>query len=98
MTTKGGGILGIFDTDQPDPQMTLVENAYPQLVSGLFTADLNYKQDGVYNFGYIDQTRFTTPITYMPVRNFNNWIVETSGYQIGNSQNEAITWKALIGQ
>ena len=77
--------------------MTLVENAFPQLVSGLFTADLNFNQNGVYNFGYIDQARFTTPITYMPVRNFNNWIVETSGYQIGSNGAQSITWKALIG-
>jgi aspergillopepsin I len=77
--------------------MTLLENAYSQLVSGLFTADLNYQQSGVYNFGYIDQARFTTPITYMPVRDFNNWIVETSGYQIGSNADKSYTWKALIG-
>ncbi|KIN05079.1 hypothetical protein OIDMADRAFT_101895 [Oidiodendron maius Zn] len=93
---SGGGVFGILQTDQPDPQMTLVENAFPQLVSGLFTADLNFNQNGVYNFGYIDQARFTTPITYMPVRNFNNWIVETSGYQIGNNGAQSVTWKALI--
>jgi aspergillopepsin I len=77
--------------------MTLLENAYSQLVSGLFTADLNYQQSGVYNFGYIDQARFTTPITYMPIRDFNNWIVETSGYQIGSNAAKSYTWKALIG-
>lgn len=78
--------------------MTLMENGFPQLVSGIFTADLNYKQGGVYNFGYIDQTRFSTPITYMPVRNFNNWIVETSGYQIGSNAAQTTGWNALIGR
>jgi aspergillopepsin I len=98
VTTKGGGILGVLKSDQPDPQMTVLENAYPQLVSGLFTADLVYKQKGLYNFGYIDQARFTTPITYMPVRNFNDWIVETSGYQIGSNGAKSQTWKALVGE
>lgn len=78
--------------------MTPFENAYPQLVSGLFTADLVYKQTGLYNFGYIDQTRFTTPITYMPVRDFNYWVIETSGYQVGSKGAKSQTWKALVGK
>jgi aspergillopepsin I len=97
VTTKGGGILGVLKSDQPDPQMTFVENAYPQLVSGLFTADLIYQKTGLYNFGYVDQNRFSTPITYMPVRDFNSWVVETSGYQVGSKAAKQTTWKALIG-
>lgn len=77
--------------------MTFMESAFPQLAMGLFTADLNYKQSGVYTFGYIDQQRFSTPITYMPVRDFNHWIVETSGYAVGNQSSKSTPWKVLIG-
>ena len=72
---------------------------------GLFTVDLKKNEDGKYNFGYIDAERFSTPLVYMPVRSWNQWIVEISGYTIGQadveegSKGETVeqTMKALIG-
>jgi hypothetical protein len=97
VTTKGGGFLGLFQSNQPYAQMSFAESVFPQLQSGLFTADLNFKAKGSYNFGYIDQQRFSTAITYMPVRHWNNWIVETSAYSVGSNAAKTKTWKALVG-
>ena len=88
MTTLGGGFLGFFKSNKPDAQMTFTENAFPQLQNGLFTADIKKTEDGVYNFGFIDEARFSTPIMYMPVRSWNQWIVESSSYTIGTNKTE----------
>jgi hypothetical protein len=51
--------------------MTWTEQAFPETTEGIFTVDLKQNADGVYNFGYVDSERFITPITYMPVVNWN---------------------------
>jgi hypothetical protein len=76
----------------------LTENAYSQLREGYFTVDIKKNADGVFTFGSIDANRFSTALTYMPVRNWNQWIVEISGYQVGtNGSVTQKTLKALIG-
>ncbi|KAH8599907.1 aspartic peptidase domain-containing protein [Bisporella sp. PMI_857] len=96
ITSKGGGFLGLFKTDQPNAQKTFTENAFPQMKEGLFTADIKKNENSNYNFGYVDQDRFSTPLTYMPVRSWNQWIVEISGYTIGAGNSNDGTKKALI--
>jgi aspergillopepsin I len=64
-----------------------------------FTVDIKQGEDGVYNFGYIDDNRFSTQLTYMPVINWNQWIVQVSGYQVGsNGTKRDADRKALIGK
>lgn len=96
VTTKGGGFLGFFQSDKPDAQNTWIENAFPQLASGLFTVDIKKKEDSIYHFGYIDKNRFSTPITYMPVKSWNHWVVETAAYKFGNGAATTAINKVLI--
>ena len=96
VTTKGGGFLGFFQSDKPDAQNTWMENAFSQLASGLFTVDIKKKEDSVYHFGYVDKTRFSKPITYMPVKNWNHWVVETAAYKFGDGSVTKAVNKALI--
>lgn len=50
---------------------------------GIFTADIKKGEAATYNFGYVDPERFSTALTYMPIRSWNQWIVEMSGYKVG---------------
>ena len=63
--------------------MSWTENAFNQMTEGFFTVDIKKGADGVYNFGFIDETRFSTQITYMPVIDWNQWIVQVSGFTAG---------------
>lgn len=82
------GLLGLaFDsinTVSPNQQKTFFTNAKATLASPLFTADLKKGKPGTYDFGYIDATKHTGTITYLPVNNGNGfWEFTGDGYAVG---------------
>ncbi|KAK5996749.1 Endothiapepsin [Cladobotryum mycophilum] len=85
------GLLGLaFDainTVKPTKQKTWFSNAKSTLKSSLFTANLKHQQDGTYNFGYIDSSEYTGPLTYVPVDSSEGfWGFTASGYSVGSGR------------
>ena len=84
------GLLGLaFDqinTVSPTQQRTFFSNAAPSLAAPLFTADLIKGAPGSYDFGFIDSSKYTGAITYVPVNSGNGfWEFTGTGYAVGSS-------------
>ena len=87
--TDNDGLLGLaFDsinTVTPNKQPTFFDNAKPQLSAPLFTADLKKGAPGSYDFGFIDTSKYTGSITYVPVNTANGfWEFTSNGYAVGS--------------
>lgn len=87
---NGAGLLGLafnqINTVSPNQQKTFFSNAAPSLAAPLFTADLMKGAPGSYDFGFIDSSKYTGAITYVPVNSANGfWEFTGNGYAVGSS-------------
>lgn len=87
---NGDGLLGLafnqINTVSPNQQKTFFSNAAPNLAAPLFTADLMKGAPGSYDFGFIDSSKYTGAITYVPVNSANGfWEFTGNGYAVGTS-------------
>ncbi len=83
------GLLGLaFDsinTVKPNPQKTFFSDVKASLDAPLFTADLKKGAPGTYDFGYIDATKHSGTIAYVPVNTANGfWEFTSNGYAVGS--------------
>jgi len=88
--TASDGLLGLaFSTINqisPKQQNTFFDTVKANLTSKLFTAKLKKGAAGSYDFGFIDSTKYTGPITYTPVNTRNGfWEFTAGGYQVGSN-------------
>ncbi|KAI1849885.1 hypothetical protein JX265_013532 [Neoarthrinium moseri] len=69
--TNNNGLLGLafseLNTVQPQGQKTFFDNVKASLAEPLFTADLRANATGAYEFGRVDNTKFTGAMTWVPV-------------------------------
>lgn len=71
---------------RPNKQLTFFDNAKSSLSSPLFTVDLKKNAPGSYNFGFIDDSKYTGAITYVPVDSSRGfWEFTSEGYSVGSS-------------
>lgn len=71
---------------QPEAQKTFFDNAKSSLSKPLFTVDLKKNAPGSYNFGFIDNSKYTGTITYVPVDSTDGfWQFTSKGYSVGSS-------------
>ncbi|KAL4771929.1 aspartic protease pep1 [Aspergillus nidulans var. acristatus] len=67
------GLLGLafssINTVQPKSQTTFFDSVKSQLESPLFAVTLKHQAPGSYDFGYIDQSKYTGELTYTDVNN-----------------------------
>lgn len=82
------GILGMgrtkANTVRPTQQRTYIENIQSELREPLFTVDLKAQKPGTYDFGYIDKSKYTGGIKYVPTDpNSPYWEFTVDGYKIG---------------
>lgn len=74
-----------MDLVSPTAQKTFYDNAKSSLDDPVFTADLKYHAAGSYDFGFIDDSKYTGSITYVSVDDSNGfWEFTSSGYAVGS--------------
>ncbi|KAI0430283.1 aspartic peptidase domain-containing protein [Xylaria sp. FL1042] len=69
--SNNDGLLGLafstLNTVQPTPEKTFFDNILDNLDVAAFTADLKYHTAGTYDFGVVDDSKYTGDITYVDV-------------------------------
>ena len=93
--TQNNGLLGLafskLNTVQPQQQKTFFDNVLPSLAEPVFTADLRHNAVGAYEFGRIDNTKFTGDLAWIPVNTaMGFWQFTTSAFAI-NGQTMKVT-------
>ncbi|EME47325.1 hypothetical protein DOTSEDRAFT_69301 [Dothistroma septosporum NZE10] len=83
------GLLGLafssINTVEPRQQTTFFDTVKSSLSKKLFTCDLKAGAAGTYDFGYIDSSKYTGSIAYVPVSTSNGfWEFNAGGYSIGD--------------
>jgi len=84
------GLLGLamstINTVQPQQQKTFFDTVKSQLASPLFAVQLKYHAAGTYDFGYIDKSKYTGPITYVAADDSQGfWGFSASAYSVGTT-------------
>jgi len=84
------GLLGLaFDNvNQAYPKQvpTFFTNVKSTLQSALFTVTLKKGAPGTFDFGYIDSSKYTGALTYVPVQSSSGyWMFNAGGYKVGNN-------------
>ncbi|PYI02828.1 aspergillopepsin I precursor [Aspergillus sclerotiicarbonarius CBS 121057] len=88
--TANDGLLGLafssINTVSPEAQTTFFDTVKSQLDSPLFAAYLKYHEAGVYDFGFIDDSKYTGSITYVDADSSEGyWGFSTNGYAVGDN-------------
>jgi len=88
--TNNDGLLGLaFDNvNQVSPKQvpTFFDSVKSTLQSSLFTVTLKKGAPGTFDFGYIDETKYTGDITYVPVQSQSGfWMFNAGAYKVGNN-------------
>jgi aspergillopepsin I len=87
--TASDGILGlapsIINNVQPEKQTTFFETLEPTLQKKVFAANLRIDGKGTWDFGYIDESKFTGDITWAPLAgDQKHWKINVGEYAVGN--------------
>ncbi len=87
--TDSDGLLGLafssINTVTPKQQTTFFDTVKPTLAKALFTCDLKQGNAGSYTFGYIDTSKYTGSVTYVPVDDSQGfWSFTAGGYSVGS--------------
>ncbi|KAG9953633.1 aspartyl protease, partial [Aureobasidium melanogenum] len=98
--TNNDGLLGLafssINTVSPDQQTTFFDTVKNTLARKLFTVDLKKGGPGSYDFGYIDTSKYTGAITYVPVNTRNGfWQFTTTGYSVGSGSTVSSSYSAI---
>lgn len=75
-------------------QSTFISNAIKQgLPEPLFTAQLRSQAPGSYDFGYIDASKYTGPLTYAPIDSADGyWRFNTTAFGFSYSNGTSISY------
>ncbi|KAF2682064.1 acid protease [Lentithecium fluviatile CBS 122367] len=91
--TNTDGLVGLAfstlntvnDGTKKTPQKTFFDNVMNDLDQPVFTADLDPDGTGVYEFGKIDQTKFTGEMAWIPVNASSGfWQFPSAKFMVGN--------------
>ncbi|ATY64124.1 eukaryotic aspartyl protease [Cordyceps militaris] len=86
---NNGGLVGLafgsINAVKPQQQKTFFENIMPSLQEPLFTADLRAGKPGAYEFGRIDQSKFTGEMAWIPANTTAGfWQFSTGSFAVGD--------------
>lgn len=83
------GVFGLaynLKTDTTPQQQSVSSALLPYLNSSIFTVDLKYHDDGEYEFGYINSSKYTDEIYYVPLNDgAKYWSLNFTMYTFGGA-------------
>ncbi|KAK6362646.1 Type I transmembrane sorting receptor [Orbilia blumenaviensis] len=84
------GLIGLaygkLNTVSPVQAKTWFENAMSSLSNKLFTANLYHNKTGSYDFGYIDNSKYTGSLQYTSISTKNGWWeFPSTNYKVGST-------------
>jgi aspergillopepsin I len=82
----------------PNLCYTFMDHAASLMPQPLFTATLRHGKPGEYDFGFIDTTKYTGPLTYVPLTDASGagyWEFTSGGYSINHGPKIARTMDAI---
>lgn len=81
---------------KPTKQKTFFDNAKPSLSAPLFTVDLKKGSPGTFSFGFIDDTKYTGEIAYVPVNDGKGfWEFTSNGFAVGGGSFTSTSIEAI---
>ena len=87
--TANDGLVGLafsqLNTVRPQQQTTFFETIMPQLAMPVFSVDLKNDSTGTYQFGGIDNTKFTGQLNTVPLQPGGFWQVASPTFTVGNT-------------
>ncbi|KAK9770896.1 putative Aspartic peptidase domain-containing protein [Seiridium cardinale] len=91
--TNNNGLLGLafsqLNTVQPQQQKTFFDNVMPSLAEPLFTADLRANATGAYEFGRVDNTKFTGAMAWVPINTTQGfWQFSSESFAVNGGQTQ----------
>ncbi|KAI1734987.1 aspartic peptidase domain-containing protein [Xylaria scruposa] len=96
------GLLGLafstLNTVTPNPEKTFFDNIAGNLDTAAFTADLKYHEAGTYDFGVIDNSKYTGDISYVDVdssQGFWGFTADVSGTSVSGIADTGTTLALL---
>ncbi|KAF2157406.1 aspartic proteinase II-1 [Myriangium duriaei CBS 260.36] len=89
--TSNSGLLGLafsnINTVRPTQQTTFFDSVKSSLAAQLFTTSLKKGAAGTYDFGYIDTSKYTGAISYVPISTRNGfWEFSAGNYTVGSTR------------
>jgi hypothetical protein len=95
------GLLGLamssINTVRPQQQTTWFDTVKGQLAKPLFAVTLKYHAAGTYDFGYIDSSKYTGPITYINADTSQGfWGMSASAYSIGTGASTKASIEGIL--
>jgi hypothetical protein len=90
VSDEADGLVGLafsnINTVVPTQALTFFDNAQDSLDSPLFAAYLPRDDDGTYDFGALDTSKFTGTVTYANVDSSNGfWEFPSTSYKVGST-------------
>lgn len=88
--TDTDGLLGLamstINTVKPQKQTTFFDTVKSQLAEPVFAVDLRYHAAGSYDFGFIDESKYTGEITYVNADASEGfWGISATAYSVGST-------------
>ncbi|PYH90626.1 aspergillopepsin I precursor [Aspergillus ellipticus CBS 707.79] len=98
--TANDGLLGLafssINTVSPEAQTTFFDTVKSQLDSPLFAVALKHDEPGVYDFGFIDSTKYSGSLTYTDVDSSEGyWGFTADGYAVGDGDANSDSFSAI---
>lgn len=91
-------VLTASGSVRPRRQNTFFDTVKSQLDSPLFAVTLKHNAPGSYDFGYIDNKKYTGKITYTDVDSSQGfWGFTASGYGVGDGEVNSNPIKGIAG-
>ncbi|EFQ33744.1 eukaryotic aspartyl protease [Colletotrichum graminicola] len=89
--TSNNGLMGLafskLNTVKPNIQKTFFDNVMSSLAEPVFTADLRKKTVGAYEFGRIDNTKFTGQMNWAPINTTSGfWQFSSEKFAVGDGK------------
>lgn len=92
-------VISTKQTVQPRAQKTFFDAVKDDLDQPVFAVALKHNAAGSYDFGYIDESKYTGSITYTDVDSSDGyWMFTATGYGVGDGEADSTPLRGIAGK